>query len=1089
MIFVLVAGLFWGVIDSAFEKLSEIGSDLKDSVVVEDKNIVIPDDFKEQIMKRLNAIGLNSSELNLGGDIQYLVNWMEAEIVTSYPYMGGDGLQGVITVKRGNTDGTTTSLKYTDLDTMNNLIANQSASAKDYFSINGDNMVTAKTLIAADGTTTVEKNEFNYMIMVAPYSTPFEFFVALCLITQSPDFVNALANYTKNTTIEITLLESLTTTTTTTQITGKQTVSTYQTKDGVKVTGSETQSTTDYAEEPVVKVSYVTSVTPIVTEARTLFIEKTVEPIYTDRTQTSDPMVYNKDTSPTDCGDRIGSWSVINSVTTGEGTSKSTTTTYGKTDITDITKTVNVSTHYQTWQAGTTVTKDNTDAFLGFIVSDTGLLPGASSANSGGMTEEIDISQITGYPKTILEKAAECKSYVAKKAFGYGATGNIPITKTGGTVDCSGYVSWVMYEAGYKSSFAGHQWTASKFANNPLGWEVITSFDAIQPGDIIVMNDNKGNYAGHVQIYAGGDKHYNCGYADAIRVDGPTSSSRVERDFNLALRPSEPSAEEQAGTATPPSEEGTVTPGIPVGTKVEGNYILYNVPGSNVPLSPKDNLVTGAELLFRLLGSNERTQIYETVMRYILYRLTGKSYGVTSLDLSIFGSDSLSSTSIGGLADYLRQFSHTGEAPQSPDGKYYKMYDDTVGWPTIGNADIQWKSWHSKFNVPGKALENGQEIDLENIESYVGTKLPNGHTAKYGAGVVDSLQIYIDKESVDKAGNEILEVHLNQVKAKTTGLDLSKQQLWALTAIAMNFGHLPVRDGKSFKDVYQEGAALYGINSWQHNRYVWDNWWCKLGGGASGHIPARDAAFETYVKGVYNFSQSSGGEVFGRTKYIYYTSGQLSRFSYAPNKPVTRTAANEQEIFTYEERSGGELGSTDISGYNFQTYTSSNGKTYIWYLQNYGPWTGQTSGSGYTMAAAGCYCTAASIVGSGYGNMELPRWGRNIYEYNLTSRLLGRGCPGGTANQLSETQLNEIRNHLRSGKEVIVHVEGSKRGGTSRYTRDQHWMPIVDINEDGSQVYNMNTTTSSLNNGQSGWVDIKDLFTSVNCYHLINGPK
>ena len=46
LVFVLIAALFWGVIDGAFEKLSEVASGLKDSVVVEDKNIIIPEDFK-----------------------------------------------------------------------------------------------------------------------------------------------------------------------------------------------------------------------------------------------------------------------------------------------------------------------------------------------------------------------------------------------------------------------------------------------------------------------------------------------------------------------------------------------------------------------------------------------------------------------------------------------------------------------------------------------------------------------------------------------------------------------------------------------------------------------------------------------------------------------------------------------------------------------------------------------------------------------------------------------------------------------------------------------------------------------------------
>jgi len=1086
LVFILLAALFWGVIDEAFKKLSDAASDLKNVVEIQDKNIIIPDDFKEQIQKRLDAVGLNAEELNLGGNLEYLTNWMEAEIVTSYPEMGGDGLQGVITVKRGNTDGTSTQLTYAELQDFRNMITNQNADAKKYFAMDGENFVIAKSNIAADGTTTLEEYKFNYMMMVSSYSTPFEFFVALCLITQSPEFVNALANYTKNTTIEITILESLTTTTTTTQITGKKTVSTYTSTGGVAT--EPTVTTTDYAEDPVTEVSYFTAITPIVTEARTLFVEKTVEPIFTDKTLTPDPIV-------TDEPDQLGTYTLIDRITTPStgGNSTSTTTvttyTYQKVDLTENKRTVTTTTHYQTWQAGTTSLRDNTDAFLGFIVNNTGELPGGV-AGTQVAGEEVDISQVTGFARTILEKAAECKQYVANNGFTYGPTGNIPVSGTNGTIDCSGYVSWVMYEAGYKATFAGHQKTVTSFFVNtpPADWQVITNFDAIQPGDLIIMKNNSGDDYGHIQIYAGGDKHYNCGYTGAIQQPGATSSSRCREDFNFALRPTEPSEEEQNGTVA--SATGSGLTGATAGRIVEGNLVLYKVPPTMNYQSPKENLVTGAELLFKLLGSNQRTQIYETVMRYILYRLTGRSYGVTSLDLSIFGTDSFNNASVGGLAGYLRQFSHAdGEAPQSTDGKYYLMYGDGVGWPTIGNADIQWKSHHNKFNKQGKVLENGQEITVDSVEEYVGTKLPRGHDAKYTNAEVASYQIYIEKELVDSVGEENLKHFLNTVDSATAGLNLSMQQRWALTAIVMNFGHMPVRDGRTFKQVYEAASGLYEVNSWEHNRYVWDNWWCKLGGGAPGHIPSRDATFETYVKGIYDYSQSPAGEVFGRTKYIYYTAAQLAQFSYAPNKPITRTAANEQEIFTYVEKSGGTVGSTDISGYSFRTYTSSNGKTYTWYLQNYGPWVNEVSSGGSTMAAAGCYCTSASIVGSGYGNTRLPGWGRNIYEYNLTSRHLGAGCPGGVVSQLSSNQLSEIQNHLRNGGEVIVHVQGSGRGGTSRYTSNQHWMPLVDINQDGSQVFNMNTTKGTLDTDRSGWVDIRDVFTSVNCYHLINGIK
>ena len=151
-----------------------------------------------------------------------------------------------------------------------------------------------------------------------------------------------------------------------------------------------------------------------------------------------------------------------------------------------------------------------------------------------------------------------------------------------------------------------------------------------------------------------------------------------------------------------------------------------------------------------------------------------------------------------------------------------------------------------------------------------------------------------------------LDIHM---ELKIGGLNLSKQQICALTALVYSFGHLPVRNGCTFEEVYNKGLDMgYEKNSVEHNRYIWDNWWCDLGGGEPGHITARDAQFETYVKGIYDFkNDSEAGEVFGRNKYIYYTQEQLNKFNYALKKPITRTKDNEDEIFKYEERYSSKL--------------------------------------------------------------------------------------------------------------------------------------------------------------------------------------
>ena len=99
---------------------------------------------------------------------------------------------------------------------------------------------------------------------------------------------------------------------------------------------------------------------------------------------------------------------------------------------------------------------------------------------------------------------------------------------------------------------------------------------------------------------------------------------------------------------------------------------------------------------------------------------------MTELDGSIFDIQEFIEVSQStDLASYLRQFSHSSEAPKSSDGNYYLMYGDGAGWPTIGNADLQWKSNYPAFQLPGKVLENGQEKEVQDVAAYVNSKLVN----------------------------------------------------------------------------------------------------------------------------------------------------------------------------------------------------------------------------------------------------------------------------------------------------------------------------------------------------------------------------
>lgn len=498
--------------------------------------------------------------------------------------------------------------------------------------------------------------------------------------------------------------------------------------------------------------------------------------------------------------------------------------------------------------------------------------------------------------------------------------------------------------------------------------------------------------------------------------------------------------------------------------------------------APAQNLIDNAQILFELMKNDSSLQNLEKVMRYILYKYTGDNYGVTELDFSIFNANEfVQYSAVGNLSRYLRQFSHSDEAPKSEDGNYYKMYGDGVGWPTIGNADLQWESNHMKFAFPGKVLENGVEKEVDNVEEYVNAKLFRGPEATYTDEEIDDLEIYIDIKTVDKVGDEQQQWFYDVVLDHTSGLNLSRQQLYALTAICANVPSYIngadsdyIVNNTSFRETYDKASTLYEVNSWQHNLYVWTNWWSYIGGGEPGHIKARDSAFETYVKGTFDFSKSDAKGVFNRQYYMFYTKEELARFSYAEQLPITRTPQNEEELFTLEQSIG-----------TFEENRSEDGKVIGYYTS--------TTGNVFTVLDQReiedwddkCNRAAVGIIISGYSdqtyqeiinainndkakcqrkeNPEEAAW-ENI-PYNSFFNQYGLKVEIPPANQYVNDYTNILREQLQVGGYAMIWVDPpgdpDNKDDPSRlyygesgtlWTDNMHWVAILDYKiEDGSE--------------------------------------
>lgn len=222
-----------------------------------------------------------------------------------------------------------------------------------------------------------------------------------------------------------------------------------------------------------------------------------------------------------------------------------------------------------------------------------------------------------------------------------------------------------------------------------------------------------------------------------------------------------------------------------------GKLVNYGEP------SPSGNIESATDFLWELLGENERTQNYEIVMKYLLYKYNGTNYGVDDEDmesmLALFQPSSMMNSTTIGLAAYLNQFGGSSSEGIEKDGyAYYQMYNDSAGNPTIGSGDIQYKSHYQKFEVQGYVYKDGQRVEVSNVNDYV-ESIMGSPTASWQ----DSFsQIYVDKELVDTIRDQIAQQYVDKVLSDTSGISLSQQQLYALAAICYQRGHLPGSCGR-----------------------------------------------------------------------------------------------------------------------------------------------------------------------------------------------------------------------------------------------------------------------------------------------------
>ncbi len=141
---------------------------------------------------------------------------------------------------------------------------------------------------------------------------------------------------------------------------------------------------------------------------------------------------------------------------------------------------------------------------------------------------------------TFLGIAKQCHDYIKDNNFYYVQGNKIPYPNGTNYIDCSAYVTWVLYEYGY-TEFAGHQKDTAWFMGSgpsKMGWTILKPSEA-KAGDLLVKS-------GHIEIFAGdGVGTYAAGSTNAIRSEisyKGCSLSKINSagGFTRAIRVKEP---------------------------------------------------------------------------------------------------------------------------------------------------------------------------------------------------------------------------------------------------------------------------------------------------------------------------------------------------------------------------------------------------------------------------------------------------------------------------------------------------------------------------------------------------------------------
>lgn len=295
---------------------------------------------------------------------------------------------------------------------------------------------------------------------------------------------------------------------------------------------------------------------------------------------------------------------------------------------------------------------------------------------------------------------------------------------------------------------------------------------------------------------------------------------------------------------------------IPMDEK--GRLVKYKIPKTGRYASPvENNILSATGILFNLLQVSDRTQNQEKLMRYLLYKYTDKSYGITDWHelLDLFKpQNNVYTSGAGGLEQFIRWL-HAWESHEGIDstGTKYK----------IGSVD------------GNRTVGYGVDLDAN----------PAHEQKLIAAGYSVNLGDYVDIEFVDSLEQQEIMEAMAYVEKQTAGLSLTQYQKYALISRVYNCGKggaFTVRNGLNFVTAYkkywnQEADSKLGEQAdFNHEFYTK---YMKIpntskGVYSQGVQNRRDAEWKLWQTGYYDrideyYQEGAGGEFLSVAQSIW----------------------------------------------------------------------------------------------------------------------------------------------------------------------------------------------------------------------------